>query len=92
MAFKTSIKPLVFFFSQNYTDEQNTQGFTETLSQPTTQSISANVKGSGPSLSCSSFFLTELDRRTDFTKAHRDVKSTDITERFSYCWVLGVNC
>ena len=49
MAFRTSIKPLVFFFSQNHTDELNTQGFTETLSQPTTQSISANVKGSGPS-------------------------------------------
>ena len=32
MAYGTSIKPLVFFFSQNYTDEQNTQGFTETLS------------------------------------------------------------
>ena len=83
MAYRTSIKPLVFFFSQNYTDELNTQGFTETLSQPTTQSISANVKGSGPSLSCSSFFLTELHRRTDFTKTHRDIKSTDDTERYN---------
>ena len=43
MAFRTSIEPLVFFFSQNYTEEQNTQGFTETLSQPITQSLSANV-------------------------------------------------
>ena len=92
MAYGTSIEPLVFFFSQNYTDEQISQRRTETLSQPMTQSVSANVKGSGPSLSCSSFFLTELHGRTDFTKAHRDVKSTDSTERFSYCRVLGVNC
>ncbi|PTL31995.1 hypothetical protein AXF23_13600 [Prevotella sp. oral taxon 313] len=28
-------------------------------------------------------FLTELHRRTDFTKAHRDIKSTDDTEPFS---------
>ena len=49
MAYGTSIKPLVFFFSQNNTDELNTQGFTETLSQPITQSLLANVKGSGPS-------------------------------------------
>ena len=49
MAYGTSIKPLVFFFSQNYTEEQNSQRRTETLSQPMTQSISANVKGSGPS-------------------------------------------
>ena len=49
MAFRTSIKPLVFFFSQNYTDEQISQRRTETLSQPMTQSLSANVKGSGPS-------------------------------------------
>ena len=83
MAFRTSIKPLVFFFSQNYTDEQISQRRTETLSQPITQSISANVKGSGPSLSCSFFFLTELHRRTELRKAHRDVKLTDITERFS---------
>ena len=56
MAYGTSIKPLVFFFSQNYTDEQISQRRTETLSQPISQSLSANVKGSGPSLSCSSFF------------------------------------
>ena len=37
MAFRTSIKPLVFFFSQNYTEEQNSQRRTETLSQPITQ-------------------------------------------------------
>ena len=49
MAFRTSIKPLVFFFSQNYTEEQILRRRTETLSQPITQSISANVKGSGPS-------------------------------------------
>jgi len=28
-------------------------------------------------------FLTEKHRRTDFTKPHRDIKSTDITERYS---------
>ena len=49
MAYGTSIKPLVFFFSQNYTEEQKSQRRTETLSQPRTQSLSANVKGSGPS-------------------------------------------
>ena len=49
MAFRTSIKPLVFFFSQNYTDEQISQRRTETLSQPMTQSVLSNVKGSGPS-------------------------------------------
>ena len=31
-----------FFFSQKNTDEQNTQGFTETLSQPISQSLTAN--------------------------------------------------
>ena len=28
-----------FYFSQNNTDEQNTQSFTETLSQPITQNL-----------------------------------------------------
>ena len=32
-----------FYFSQKNTEEQNTQGFTETLSQPITQSITAHV-------------------------------------------------
>ena len=49
MAYGTSIEPLVFFFSQNNTDEQISQRRTETLSQPRTQSLLANVKGSGPS-------------------------------------------
>ena len=31
----------VFFFSQKNTDEQNTQGFTETLSQPISQNVTA---------------------------------------------------
>ena len=31
----------MFFLSQMNTDEQNTQGFTETLSQPITQNITA---------------------------------------------------
>ena len=30
------------FLSQNYTEEQNTQRTTETLSQPITQNVSAN--------------------------------------------------
>ena len=39
-------------------------------------------------------FLTELHRRTNFTKVHRDIKSTESTERYSYCWcwVLIVRC
>ena len=32
----------LFFLSQNYTDEQTSQRCTETLSQPITQSVSAN--------------------------------------------------
>ena len=31
------------FLSQKITEEQNTQGFTETLSQPISQSVTANV-------------------------------------------------
>ena len=31
------------FFSQIYTDEQNTQHLTETLSQPTSQNVTANL-------------------------------------------------
>ena len=31
----------VFFLSQKNTEEQNTQGFTETLSQPITQNLTA---------------------------------------------------
>ena len=33
--------PTMFFFSQNNTDEQNTQQFTETLSQPISQNLTA---------------------------------------------------
>ena len=33
----------VFYFSQKNTDEQNTQSFTETLSQPISQNVTANV-------------------------------------------------
>ena len=36
--------------------------------------------------------LTELHRRTEHTKTHRDIKSTDNTEHYSFCWVLSVNC
>ena len=32
-----------FYFSQIYTDEQNTQSLTETLSQPISQNLTANV-------------------------------------------------
>ena len=32
-----------FYFSQKNTEEQNTQGFTETLSQPISQSVTANI-------------------------------------------------
>ena len=35
--------PTMFFFSQKNTDEQNTQHSTETLSQPISQSVTANV-------------------------------------------------
>ena len=34
---------MTYFFSQKNTDEQNTQTFTETLSQPTTQNVTANL-------------------------------------------------
>ena len=36
------------FLSQKITEEQNTQGFTETLSQPITQNVTAN-RGLTPS-------------------------------------------
>ena len=32
-----------FFFSQKNTDEQNTQHLTETLSQPISQNVTANL-------------------------------------------------
>ena len=38
----------VFFLSQKNTDEQNTQGFTETLSQPITQNLTANIQHPTP--------------------------------------------
>ena len=38
------------YFSQSYTEGQNTQTFTETLSQPKTQSVTAN-RGLTPSSS-----------------------------------------
>ena len=39
----SSLREGAFFFSQIYTEEQNTQILTETLSQPITQSVTANV-------------------------------------------------
>ena len=117
------------FFSQIYTEEQNTQSFTETLSQPISQNVTANLswKASVTSvcrrrsvgLKCAQkcsvnsvrsvrernilrerrnfpatlmglistrgciLFLTDLHRRTEHIKAHRDIKSTDHTERYS---------
>ena len=47
---------------------------------------SGEGKGEGPvriSVFSIYSFLTELHRRTEHTKAHRDIKSTDNTERFS---------
>ena len=41
-----------------------------------------NLKRSFPHGGCV-LFLTELHRRTEHTKAHRDVKSTDFTEPYS---------
>ena len=118
-----------FFFSQKNTEEQNTQHSTETLSQPISQSVTAifswNVlwylyaggllwvrncaqKDSVKSVSsvrerntlCERrnspatfvviissrgcvLFLTEVHRRTEHTAFHRDIKSTDNTERYS---------
>ena len=34
---------MTYFFSQKNTEEQNTQSPTETLSQPITQNLTANV-------------------------------------------------
>ena len=103
-----------FYFSQKNTEEQNTHGFTETLSQPISQSVTANLswKASVTSVcrrrsvgsNCASkapwtlcalweknfpttlkcfLFLTEEHRRTEHTAFHRDMKSTDFTERYS---------
>ena len=38
----SSFREGAFFFSQKYTEEQNTKGFTETLSQPISQNLTAN--------------------------------------------------
>ena len=40
-----------FSFSQIYTEEQNTQAFTETLSQPISQSLTANIHHPTPNRS-----------------------------------------
>ena len=110
------------FLSQKITEEQNTQGFTETLSQPISQSITANLswkasvnsvcrrpsvsskcapKGSVNSVRSvrekpsqrerkksqlrvsNNLSLTENHRRTELTKVHRDIKSTDNTEPYN---------
>ena len=39
----SSLREGVFYFSQKNTDEQNAQHSTETLSQPISQSVTANV-------------------------------------------------
>ena len=39
----SSFREGTFYFSQIYTEEQNTQWYTETLSQPISQSVTANV-------------------------------------------------
>ena len=36
-----------------------------------------------PTASLKRFFLTDLHRGTEHTAFHRDIKSTDITERYS---------
>ena len=126
----------MFYFSQKNTEEQNTQSFTETLSQPISQSVTAtfsyNVlwylyaggllwdrnsaqKGSVksvssvrernvlreritspqvlhtcalweknlPMISLQCSFSHREHRWTEHTAFHRDIKSTDITERYS---------
>ena len=39
---RSFLTEVAFYFSQNNTDEQNTQSFTETLSQPISQNLTAN--------------------------------------------------
>ena len=110
-----------FYFSQIYTEEQNTQHSTETLNQPISQSVTTTfswnvlwylyagdvlwVRNVGwnvllnlwvlweknsPAILKRPFsyrgcvlFLTEEHRRTEHTNFHRDIKSTDFTERYS---------
>ena len=50
----------VFSFSQNYTDEQNTQGFTETLSQPITQNLTATEASPPAPLRMERGVITEI--------------------------------
>ena len=40
---RSSLTVSAFYFSQKNTEEQNTQSFTETLSQPNSQNVTANV-------------------------------------------------
>ena len=48
----SSLREGVFYFSQKNTDEQNAQTFTETLSQPITQNLTANTHHPTPFFSC----------------------------------------
>ena len=49
---KLSNESLILVFSQNYTEEQNSQRPTEILSQPMTQSVTANVDTNKEVTSC----------------------------------------
>ena len=119
----SSLREGVFYFSQKNTEEQNTQRPTETLSQPISQSVTANLSWKAsvtsvcrrPSVGsklCAKklrelcglcerknsprtlkrpfsysgcvLFLTDLHRWTEYTKGHRDIKSTDYTECYSH--------
>ena len=49
-----------FFFSQNYTEEQNTQAFTETLSQPISQNVTATEASPPAPLRMERGVITEI--------------------------------
>ena len=50
----------VRFFSQNYTEEQNTQAFTETLSQPISQNVTATEASPPAPLRMERGVITEI--------------------------------
>ena len=65
-----------FYFSQIYTEEQNTQSFTETLSQPISQSVTANTHHPTP-------FLANHQHLTPITQHPTEVlRPTDSTEPY----------
>ena len=64
----------LFFFSQKNTEEQNIQGFTETLSQPNSQNVTAN-RGLTPSPSPNEETSDHRDTPTRFPYVQQPISA-----------------